>query len=421
MGRSPRSVLVGMGETAGWCGQLVVGLRAIGLRADLLDLGPDPHGYTAERPLRARVVRWLADRRRSGPGPRAAWTALHRLGMAWLFVHAVVRYDAFVFRAGDSFFNLRDLALLRRLGRPVLVVFFGSDSRPPYLNGAEVDRHPTGNALVAETVARRRMVEHTEREAGAIVCHVMSAQLHTRRSIAFLAVGIPRAPRDVAARPLANPVRALHAPSHGAGKGTELVRAAVDTAREAGARVELEVIHGRPNAEVLTAIERCDFVIDQPYSDTPMAAFAAEAAARGRPAIVGGLGWDELRVATPAELLPPAHLCHPDQLADAVERLATDHAYRAELGERARVFVGERWSPASVAERVLLALRGEAPEAWTFEPGAVVHPYGAGQSEARTGEAVRTVIDAAGVAGLRVADKPQLERSLVELATEGDR
>ena len=174
-----------MGETAGWCTQLVAGLREIGVRAEHLDLGPDPHGYAGERPARARIVRWLAERRRVGPGPRAAWTALHRLGMAWLFVHALARYDAFVFRAGDSFFNLRDLALMRRLGRPVLVVFFGSDSRPPYLNGAEVDRHPSGAALAAETAARRRMVERTEREASAIVCHVMSAQLHARRSIAL--------------------------------------------------------------------------------------------------------------------------------------------------------------------------------------------------------------------------------------------
>ncbi len=417
MSRTPRSVLVGMGETAGWCTQLVAGLRALGVRADHLDLGPDPLGYTAKRPLRARVVRWLGERRRDGPGPRVAWTALHRLGMAWLFVHALARYDAFVFRGGDSFFNLRDLALLRRLGRPVLVVFFGSDSRPPYLNGAEVDRHPNGAALAAATAARRRMVELTEREASAVICHVMSAQLHARRAIAFLAVGIPRAPAGVPPLP-AGPVRALHAPSRSAGKGTELVRAAVDAARAAGVNVELEVVSGRPNDEVLVALGRCHFVIDQPWSDTPMAAFAAEAAVLGRPAIVGGLGWEELRAATPAELLPPSHLCRPDELAEAVARLATDHPYRTELGERARAFVAERWAPEAVAARVLRIMGGDVPEDWNFEPGGVTAPHGAGMSEEGLRQAVHALLDAAGIGGLRVGDKPELERRLMALATE---
>ena len=415
MNRSPRSVLVGMGETAGWCTQLVAGLHALGLRADHLDLGPDPLGYSADRPLRARAVRWLGERRRNGPGLRAAWTALHRLGMAWLLFHALARYDAFVFRAGDSFFNLRDLALLRRLGRPVLVVFFGSDSRPPYLNGAEVERHDDGVAMASETAARRRMVERTEREATAIVCHVMSAQLHSRRSIAFLALGIPRAASD-APPPPDGPIRALHAPSRSAGKGTDLMRAAVDAARAAGAEVELEVISGRPNAEVLAAIGRCHFVIDQPWSDTPMAAFAAEAAARGRPAIVGGLGWDDLRATTPPDLMPPSYLCRPEELAEAVTRLATDHAYRTELGEEARAFMAERWAPDAVAERVLRILRGEAPSEWIFDPATVTAPFGAGLPEDRLPEGIRSVLEATGVGGLRVGDKPELERRLVALA-----
>jgi len=404
-----------MGETAGWCGQLVVGLRAMGVRADHLDLGPDPLGYSASRPARARAVRWLGERRQRGPGPRGLWTALHRIGMAWLFVHALARYDAFVFRAGDSFFNLRDLEVLRRLGRPALVVFFGSDSRPPYLNGAEADRHQTGTMLAAETAARRRMVERTEREAAAIVCHVMSAQLHARRTIAFLAVGIPRATGSAPPSP-SGPVRALHAPSRSAGKGTEVVRAAVDAARALGVEVELEVVSGRPNHEVLAAIARCHFVIDQPWSDTPMAAFAAEAAALGRPAIVGGLGWDELRAATPEKLMPPSHLCHPDELGEAVARLATDHDYRRALGDRARAYVVERWSPESVASRVMRILGGEVPADWTFDPAAVVAPHGAGLTQDGAATAVRSILGATGTGGLRVDDKPELERRLVALA-----
>ena len=407
-----------MGETAGYCSGLVTGFRALGLRADHLNLGPDPMRYATEPPLhRARIVRWLAARRRAGPGPRSVWTALHRVAMALLLVHAILRYDAFVFRAGDSFLGLRDLALLRRLRRPVAVVFFGSDSRPSYLNGAEVARDPSGTRLAAQTAAKRRMVERIERDAGAIVCHVMSAQLHSRRAVAFLAVGIPRTSSAAPPAPPDGPIRVLHAPSLAFGKGTELIRQAVDAVRAAGVNVELEVISGRPNHEVLDAIERSHFVIDQIYSDTPMAGFAAEAAARGRPAIVGGLGWDALRAATPPDMLPPAHLCHPDELAEGIERLATDHAYRVELGDRAHRFVTERWSPPAVAVRLVDVLGGRAPTEWWFEPSAIAYAGGAGMPPDRVAATVRSVIEVGGVAALQVGDKPDLERRLVEIAT----
>jgi hypothetical protein len=261
------------------------------------------------------------------------------------------------------------------------------------------------------------MVERIERDAGAIVCHVMTAQLHSRRAIAFLAAGIPRASTAAAPPPPDGPVRVLHAPSLASGKGTEAIREAVATVRAAGVDVELEVLSGRPNREVLDAIERSHFVVDQLYSDTPMAGFAAEAAARGRPAIVGGLGWDELRAATPPDMLPPALLCHPDELPGAIERLATDHSYRLALGERAHRFVAERWSQPAVAERLVDVLRGAAPAEWWFEPSAIAYAGGAGMPPDGVAAAIRAVVEAAGTGGLHVGDKPDLELRLVELAT----
>ena len=410
-----------MGETAGYCARLVDGLRAIGVRADHLNLGADPMSYADHGPgPRVRAVRWLAARRRSGPGPRAAWALVHRLAMAWFFIAAIVRYDAFVFRAGDSFFALRDLALLRRLGKRVVVVFFGSDSRPSYLNGAELAVHE-GAALAATSEAKRRMVERTERHASVIVCHVMSAQLHRRRAVRFLEVGIPRraAPPDVPA-PRGVPdgaVRFLHAPSRSVDKGTARVEAAVAALRAEGLAIELRIVTNVPNRAVLAAIAECDVVIDQLYSDTPMAALAAEAASLGRPAIVGGHGWEVLRAASEPGSLPPSHLCHPDELEDAIRRLATDHAYRTELGARARRFLEERWTPERVAERMLDIVAGDVPPGWWFEPADLAYPHGAGAPIEAVADGVRRVLDAAGPEGLQVGDKPALLERLLALVS----
>ncbi|HET8776307.1 MAG TPA: hypothetical protein VFN76_01480, partial [Candidatus Limnocylindria bacterium] len=330
-------------------------------------------------------------------------------------------YDAFVFRAGDSFLGLRDLPLLRRLGKRVIVVFFGSDSRPSYLNGAEVARGITGARAAAETAAKRKIIARIEASATAIVCHTMTAHLHRRPVVAFLELGIPRRPpqaAEVEARAPAGerPLRVLHAPSRTVDKGTDLVRAAVQEAREAGANVELEIITGRPNREVLTAIAASDFVIDQVYSDSPLAGFAAEAAAFGRPAIVGGYAWDELERVTRPEVMPPSHVCRPDDLADAIVTLAGDHVYRRALGERAGRYVTERWSPAAVAGRFLTLLADEAPESWWFDPARVEYTHGMGMSERAAAESIRAVVETSGAAGLGVSDKPELERRLVEFA-----
>jgi hypothetical protein len=417
-------VLVGLGETAGYCSQLVEGFRAIGVRADHLDLGPDRHAYSERRARRAvRIVRALARRRSTGPGPLALWRTLHRLAMAYLFVEAVVRYDAFVLRAGDSFFAMRDLPLLRRLGKRLVVVFLGTDSRPTYMSGAEVARGIAGHEAARSTAAKRALVEKTERSATDVICHVMTAQLHGRPAIAFLQVGIPRRVPTAAARPPdvgdGRAIRVLHAPSNPAGKGTDEILAAVAEVRRRGIDLDLTVVTGRPNREVLDAIDACDFVVDELTSDTPMAGFAAEAAARGRPAVIGGYGWEELVRLTPGDVLPPSHLCHPDGLADALATLATDHAYRLELGRRAREFVAERWAPAAVARRMLAILSGDAPADWRFDPHDPVHPFGAGIRLEALAASISSVLDADGTAGLHVADKPELERRLVALARTG--
>ncbi len=418
------AVLLGMGETAGYLTQLGAGFRGVGVRADFLNLAEDPFTYdSGPRPRWTfRLARWLSRRNADRRSPRQLWVTAYAAVMACLFIGAILRYDVFVFRAGNSFFRLHDLPLLRLLGKQVVVVFFGSDSRPAYLNGWDVGRGFIGQKAVAETAARRRMVARTERHASAIVCHVLTAQLHRRPAVAFLEMGFPHRVGGSAGAPVPRsgprPIRVLHAPSNAGSKGTQAIRDAVAALTAEGIDMELVVVSGRPNSEVLEAIRACDFVVDELYSDSPMAGFAVEAAAMGRPAIVGGYGWEELRRVTRAEALPPAHLCEPSQVADAIRLLASDEAYRTDLGARARRYVGEAWSPEAVARRFLELVERRESTAWSFDPASVVYAHGTGLAEERLGEVLAGVLEAGGRAGLCVDDKPQLEQRLVDMAAQ---
>ena len=66
-----------MGETAGYMGDLVAGLRMLGVRADFLNLAENPFAYEArETPrLTFRLARWLALRNAGRGRPRQVWIA----------------------------------------------------------------------------------------------------------------------------------------------------------------------------------------------------------------------------------------------------------------------------------------------------------------------------------------------------------
>ena len=89
--------------------------------------------------------------------------------------------------------------------------------------------------------------------------------------------------------------RILHAPSNPNFKGTEEIRNTIKCLKNENIDFEYIEITNASNEKVLAELKACDLVIDQLYSDTPMATLAAEAAYCGKPTIVGGYGFEELK------------------------------------------------------------------------------------------------------------------------------
>jgi glycosyltransferase involved in cell wall biosynthesis len=425
---TPPRIFLGFQETAGYYGNLKRGLDALGVPCVFVCL-QNRYAHALEgNPGWANHVNGLAQRvarvcKRSVP-TRVLWSALfrHVIGLPVLLA-ALPHYDAFVFCSFSTAFYFLDLPLLKLCGKKIIYVFHGSDTRPVYLNGFHLPRLDATSVALGLVRAQLQKLGVTlvERFADHIVSIPPQAHFHTRPLVSHYFVGIPCDPRqseaDSTVLEPSDRVRILHAPTQPGPKGSALIRRAVAAVKAKGHPVDLIEITGRPHHEVVEELRRCAFVVDQAYSDTPMAGFATEAAFFGKPAVVGGYYSATLANDLRPEETPPTLYCLPEQLEAAIERMTVDRAFREDLGRRAQAFVKREWSAQKVAERFVALASGDAPERWLFDPSAIVYVEGAGLSRDEARARIHAYLRAGGQSGLCVSDKPALLAELVAAGT----
>lgn len=423
-----RRVCVGPHEVAGVATGLVAGLRAIGVAADAVLGAEHRFGYATDGPhgLVRRLWHRLGTWRRQVPPTRTVAKAtavlLHR-ALGWVVLLRVLwRYDAFVFLFGETFTNTDfELRLMRWLGRRTLMIFLGSDARPPAIDGGlfPFDRDVDAATLARATRRKCERVQRIESLVGLCINAPATAQFHRRPVVDWFALGIPRAvpPHPPPGR-ADGTLRLLHSPSHRALKGSDAIDAMVRRLREEGLSIEWITLENVPNERVHAEIARADLVLDQLYSDTPMAAFATEAAALGKPVLVGSY-FAEFGALHPALPVPPTIFVAPSAFEAELRRLALDPEARHALGERGRIFVAAHWRPEAVAQRLLRMLRGEIEPHWWLDPASIRYVHGCGLPVDVVAHRLRTLIEHGGRSALGVADKPALEDAFVALAVQG--
>lgn len=420
-------VFIGPVNIAGIATGLAHGLLEAGVQAQVVLSSPDLFSYTtAKTPAVFRFWQQLGRKRMQTPRNRlllkTLYVLLHRMLGFLLLPWAILNFHAFIFIFGQTLTDsVLELRLLKLLKRKIIFVYVGSDARPPYMDGG---RFPTGvqmphaKMLRKLSFQRKALIAQHEKYADYIVNSPFSAQFQEKRFINWFAMGVPRhlITLHTDSIPISNrraaPVRVLHSPSNPAVKGTSQILAAVERLKQKGLNFELVMLQNMSNSRVIEEIHRCDFVIDQLYSDTPMAVFASEAAYFGKPAVVGSycVGQPE-HLYGPAGM-PPSEFVHPDHLEDAVERLITNHQYREELGQRAAKFVHSYWNAKFVASRYICLLNGEVSDDWWVEPSQVQNALGCGLSAEHTISLARSLVEGYGEVSLQLNDKEKL-RSMV--------
>ncbi len=339
--------------------------------------------------------------------------------IAFLFV--LRKANACLFIGGKGFFNQPlDYYLLRLCGKRVVHMYVGTASRPRYLS-AYAERALSGNPSSGKRLIRRikrqkRRVARISKAASCVIENPLCGHFQPRPFVNYFKLGMPininKAPVHGAMQPPSNgrKTRILHCPSQPKIKGTDRITSVLNGAELDRLNAELVVLTGVPHQQVIDEINRCDFVIDQLYSDSPLAGFAAEAASYGKVPVVGGYGWEELGETLTSNDIPPTALCHPDNLLQTVEALCGDAAARAQQSEALHTFLSEgEWSGRRFAEKLGAVLCGNVPDDWMVDPRSIRYRHGVGLSEEQAKAIAVQVNDAGGLAALGLRDNPQLE------------
>jgi hypothetical protein len=190
----------------------------------------------------------------------------------------------------------------------------------------------------------------------------------------------------------------------------------IEQLKTAGLNVVYVELRNRPHCEVLEELSKCDFVLDELYSDTPLAGLGTEAASFGKPALVGGYGKEALQHASGELRLPMDTYSSPIELKAILERLIVDRSWRIACGENAKQFVSENWQPSMLAKRFLQLISGEVPHNWMFAPQDITYFHGWGVADDRLRERLASLIAFGGVEVLQLRDKPELEKAILEFA-----
>lgn len=429
-------VFIGPIEVAGIAHGLAKGFSELGVSAEVVLSFSHTFKYGGGGASRVaaiwqRIGSMRANTSRQRLLTKGFWVLVHQMWSWLVLVSSLPRFDAYIFLFGNTITNSRlELWLLKLLRKRLIFVYVGSDARPPFIDGVWF---PPGGAEEPDAAKARAMAKRFkqklrlhERYADFLVNSPSTAQYHEKKFINWFVMGLPKAPAGHSTPNTVPPspsggVRILHSPSNPAVKGSAVIAAVVEKLRARGHAIELVKIEGASNEVVLRELARCDFVIDQLYSDTPMAAFATEAAHYGKPAVVGGYFAEEIADALRPECIPPSLFVTPETLEAAVERLVVDKDFREALGRRAREHMDSRWTAAKVAGRYLELIHGRAETAWWCDPQDVVYVRGFGMPQAHAARMVKAMIERYGMSSLQVSDKPRLEQAFAELAGFGAR
>jgi len=202
-----------------------------------------------------------------------------------------LRYDVFHFHYGQSFLDEKwrfpDARAYRKLGKKVVVEFWGSEAR---IGSIESSRNPYYSPidLEPEVCKRNRLQRWAEITSGhaIFVDHSFDAflgpyfsDIHVVGQRIDLRAFAPAYPSPGKRRPVI-----VHAPSHKGFKGTRFLQTAINNLKVRGLSFEYIEVHGVRQAEAREIYAKADLIFDQLMLGS-LGVFSVEAMALGKPVV----------------------------------------------------------------------------------------------------------------------------------------
>lgn len=331
------------------------------------------------------------------------WHFLQMGSVLHLFFHALFKYDFFIYIFGHGMFYFNkhlsrieelEFFILKLFHKKMVMWLCGSDSRPPYCNGAIYFRKVERLHLeVQKRYERIRMLE----KYMTLVDVPGSAHFHTKPYLIHNCIGIPVDAKEKVCVHKADKdkVTILHAPSNQKSKGTEIIRNILKEIREEGYEFEYIEVSGLPHDVVLEKMAMSDIVIDQLYSDTPMAGFATEASINGVPVVVGGYYAEVYKKVLPQPIAPTVY-CSPEEMKEKIIYLIEHKEERDRIGKEEQEYIENNCLATVVADKFLKIFDGSYPKEWVMDPADNDYIWGCGTNKELVTHEIVRLVDAYG-------------------------
>ncbi|MFN4083083.1 MAG: hypothetical protein ACK4K9_05570 [Bacteroidia bacterium] len=342
-----------------------------------------------------------------------------------IFLTLIFKANILIFGFNSSLFPKKwDFPIWKFFKKKLIVCcFHGAEIRPPFLDG--VNNLKNNNFISSNEIkilinSKIKEIRKAEKYASVIVAAPTNCHYLTRPFINIFQIGLAVDASRILSNEYFNQRKDdnlvfVHAPSSMMTKGTEIIREAINELKKTY-KIDYIELTGLNVKQVYEKIIIADLVIDQVYSDTPMAGLATEASALGVPTLVAGYELSNIiSNFIPNFLCPPTLICKPYEIKDKLEYLINNQNVLKQVGIKCEDFVKTKWCYLEVANRFTKLFTENIPNEWYLNPQRIEYVSGAGLSKLKRDKIVYDFINKYGEKALGLNDK-NTNRLLNDLA-----